>query len=119
VAAASREQAQGIEQVSTAVTQMDKVTQQSAANSEELAASAEELNAQSGQLQSLVEDLQSLVGGQAQKPGQAKRLGSGSSAGHQVPKLERRATASISSGKGKVKNEEKVLPLGNDEFEDF
>ena len=36
IAAASKEQAQGIEQINIAVTQMDKVTQQNAAGSEEL-----------------------------------------------------------------------------------
>ena len=42
IAAASQEQAQGIEQVNTAVAQMDKVTQQNAANAEESASAAEE-----------------------------------------------------------------------------
>ena len=37
IAAASREQAQGIDQVNKAVTEMDKVTQQNAANAEESA----------------------------------------------------------------------------------
>ena len=46
IAAASEEQAQGIEQVNTAVAEMDKVTQQNAANAEESASAAEELNAQ-------------------------------------------------------------------------
>ena len=35
IAAASNEQAQGIDQINTAVTEMDKVTQQNAANAEE------------------------------------------------------------------------------------
>ncbi len=39
IAAASNEQAEGIQQVNTAVAEMDKVTQQNAATSEEMAAS--------------------------------------------------------------------------------
>lgn len=55
IAAASNEQAQGIAQVNTAVGQMDKVTQQNAANSEESASAAEELNAQAQELRATVE----------------------------------------------------------------
>jgi methyl-accepting chemotaxis protein len=54
IAAASGEQSQGIEQVNTAVAQMDKVTQQNAANSEESASAAEELSSQSEELAGMV-----------------------------------------------------------------
>ena len=53
IAAASNEQSQGIEQIGAAVGQMDKVTQQNAANSEESASAAEELSAQSEELRAL------------------------------------------------------------------
>jgi len=54
IATASREQSQGIEQVGIAVSQMDKVTQQTAANAEQSASSAEQLSSQAQQLQSMV-----------------------------------------------------------------
>jgi len=54
IAAASQEQSQGIDQVNTAVAQMDKVTQQNAANSEESASAAEELSSQAEELQGMV-----------------------------------------------------------------
>jgi len=54
IAAASKEQAQGIEQVNTAVAQMNSVTQQNAANSEESASAAEELNNQAAELSAMV-----------------------------------------------------------------
>jgi methyl-accepting chemotaxis protein len=54
IAAASQEQSQGIEQVNTAVAQMDKVTQQNAANAEESASAAEELSSQAEELQGMV-----------------------------------------------------------------
>jgi len=54
IAAASNEQAQGIEQVNTAVAQMNTVTQQNAANSEESASAAEELSSQAAELANMV-----------------------------------------------------------------
>ncbi|HTI99200.1 MAG TPA: methyl-accepting chemotaxis protein [Dongiaceae bacterium] len=63
VAGASREQTQGIGQINTAVSQMDKVTQSNAANSEETAAAAQELNSQADNLQHSVGELLALVGG--------------------------------------------------------
>ncbi|MCX6954875.1 MAG: methyl-accepting chemotaxis protein [Verrucomicrobia bacterium] len=65
IATASREQSQGIEQVTTAVSQMDQITQSNAANAEETASAAEELNAQSVALNEVVVRLQALVGGKA------------------------------------------------------
>ena len=48
IAAASVEQARGIGQVNTGVTEMNKVTQQNAAHAEESAAASEELTGQAG-----------------------------------------------------------------------
>ncbi|MHC1729636.1 MAG: methyl-accepting chemotaxis protein [Syntrophobacteraceae bacterium] len=67
VAAASGEQAQGIEQVNLAVAEMDKVVQQNAANAEESAAASEELNAQAEQMRIYVQDLVAVVGGGGKK----------------------------------------------------
>jgi methyl-accepting chemotaxis protein len=63
IAAASKEQSQGIEQVSKAVTEMDTVTQKNAATAEESASAAEELSAQSTVMQEVVERLAVLVRG--------------------------------------------------------
>ncbi|MSU64420.1 MAG: methyl-accepting chemotaxis protein [Pedosphaera sp.] len=63
IATASNEQSQGISQVNTAVTQMDKVTQSNAASAEESASAAEELLAQAGSLSDVVTELETLVGG--------------------------------------------------------
>jgi methyl-accepting chemotaxis protein len=62
VANASREQSAGLEQVNTAVSQMDKVTQSNAASAEEAASAAEELNAQSTELRHAADGLAALVG---------------------------------------------------------
>jgi methyl-accepting chemotaxis protein len=62
IATAANEQSQGIGQVTTAVSQMDKVTQSNASNAEETAAAAEELNGQSQMLKEAVAQLQALAG---------------------------------------------------------
>jgi methyl-accepting chemotaxis protein len=54
IAAASSEQATGIEQVNKAVTQMDSVTQQNAAQTEELSSTAQSLASQARELQAQV-----------------------------------------------------------------
>jgi methyl-accepting chemotaxis protein len=54
IAAASREQTTGIEQVNQAVTNMDSVTQANASQTEELSATAETLSDRAGQLLKLV-----------------------------------------------------------------
>lgn len=64
----SNDEAQGVEQVKTAIGEMDKVTQQNAATAEQTAAASEELNAQSEALFDLVHDLTRLVTGQAYAP---------------------------------------------------
>jgi len=63
VSVASRQQAQGIDQVAQAVTQMEKITQTTAATAEESAAASEELSAQAETAMGVVEGLASLVGG--------------------------------------------------------
>jgi len=61
---AAREQATGIDQINTAMRQLDQTTQGAAATAEETAAAAEELNAQSEQLRAIVSQLQRLVTGE-------------------------------------------------------
>ncbi|MDP0499343.1 MAG: methyl-accepting chemotaxis protein [Verrucomicrobiota bacterium JB022] len=67
ISGSSREQSQGISQITIAVTQMDKVTQSNASNAEETASAAEELNAQALTLQQEVSQLQSIVSGRRAK----------------------------------------------------
>lgn len=54
IAAASREQSSGIEQVNKAVTQMDQVTQANASQTEEMSGTSESLSGEAGKLQGLV-----------------------------------------------------------------
>ena len=61
VSVASRQQAQGIDQVTQAISQMEKVTQTTAATAEESAAASEELNAQAEQTLGTVRRLELMV----------------------------------------------------------
>ncbi len=63
IARASQEQKQGIGQINTAVSQMDKVTQSNAGGAEETAAASEELSAQAATMKDAVSSLRNLVGG--------------------------------------------------------
>ena len=61
IAASSREQSTGIEQVNTAVTQMDAVTQLNASQTEEMAGTAEGLSEQAHKMMGLVQKF--MIGG--------------------------------------------------------
>jgi methyl-accepting chemotaxis protein len=62
ISESSSQQTQGVEQITHAVHQMDKVTQQSAASSEESAAAAQDLHGQSKVLKESVQELLHLIG---------------------------------------------------------
>ncbi|MGQ9485471.1 MAG: cache domain-containing protein [Desulfosoma sp.] len=62
IAAASQEQAEGIEQINKAVAQLDQVVQQNAAHAEETASASNELQHQAERMKQFVAELQSIVG---------------------------------------------------------
>jgi methyl-accepting chemotaxis protein len=73
----SVEQSTGIDQISRAITQMEQVTQSSAANAEESAAAAEQLNAQAEAMKDVVERLRAMVdGNQGGRSGAERPAGS-------------------------------------------
>jgi methyl-accepting chemotaxis protein len=69
---ASRQQAEGIDQINKAVAEMDIVVQRNAASAEEAASASEELNAQAAEMKGHVGDLVAVVGG-SRKNGDADR----------------------------------------------
>jgi methyl-accepting chemotaxis protein len=69
IAAASNEQAQGIEQVNQAVVGINAVTQQNTSDAEESAAAAQQMNAQAVHVAEMVNDLLALVGGKTASMG--------------------------------------------------
>jgi len=124
IAAASREQSEGIDQVNQAVADMDKVTQQNAANAEESASSSEEMNAQAEQMKLMVDDLVTLVGGATLHHG-GKRTDSvlkgGPSKKSFTNSLNERQTAMMPvKQSGKEVSPEKAIPFDDDEsFNNF
>lgn len=77
IAAASSEQALGIEQVNKAVSEMDRVVQANAASAEQSASASEVLNGQAEQLKSYVGELIALVGKGSAVSGVAQWLSGG------------------------------------------
>jgi methyl-accepting chemotaxis protein len=104
VAQASKEQSQGIGQITTAVGEMDKVTQGNAATAEEAASAAGELSTQAGNLLDVV--------------GEMRALAHGSEARNRVP--EGRAALSAPTAApapGKRAAGRKALPPDGDGFD--
>ncbi len=64
IATASNEQSQGVGQVSSAISDMDKVTQSNAATAEESASASEELSQQAQSIRQLIQSLHEIVGGE-------------------------------------------------------
>ena len=107
LSSASGEQAQGIDQINSAMAQIDQVTQSSAASSEEAASASEELSAQATELNDMVMALTRIVGGgNGEKTLKALPL--------QPGKSERRNTA-VSAHSALI-SPEKVIPLDDDDF---
>lgn len=73
IAAASKEQADGVQQINAAVTQMEQVVQRNAANAEESASASQEMSAQSENLRDYVGELQQLMDGAASRPREMAR----------------------------------------------
>ncbi len=62
----SQEQARGIQQISTSIGHMDRVTQANAATAEQSASASEELSVQAEALQNIAKELRIMVGGSEQ-----------------------------------------------------
>ncbi len=110
---ASTEQAQGVDQVNTAVAQMDKVTQSNAAGAEESASAAEQLSAQAENVRAMVDDLVAMVQG-ASKRQQQRSSGTSTSESkktapvvhHSIHPLHGKTTTSES---GQTSSREEVI----------
>ncbi len=125
IAAASSEQAQGIDQVNKAVAEMDKVTQQNAANAEESASASEEMSAQAEQMKGFVDDLVTLVGGS--RNGSKEKTSGKSGVNRPAADTKKQRLLSLPAGpQGRMhtgaakKSAEEIIPMDDDEdFKDF
>jgi len=122
IAAASQEQASGIEQVNKAVAEMDKVVQQTAANAEESASASEQMNAQAEQMKGTVGNLIVLVSGER---GRAEaRKYEGREAGTTAPRRPASGNRKKIAAQGekaihKETAPEERIPMEEGEFKDF
>jgi methyl-accepting chemotaxis protein len=128
IATASEEQSHGIAQVNTAVAEMDKVTQSTAANAEESAAASEELNAQAEQMKTFVEDLATVVSGGGNNHherygGNSGGAGHGRGDARKVLALTAKSAGAISAIRSRASKKavtpEQLIPLNEGEFKDF
>lgn len=125
IAAASREQSQGISQISQAVLEIDKVIQGNAAGAEESSAASEELNHLANEMQEVVMELSAIVGGSASAAGMA-----GQPVVNRSPQAAIRVIPSVSQEKGKKAlaaipregvelSPKQIIPMTDEEFKDF
>ena len=127
IAAASKEQALGIEQVNNAVSDMDKITQQNAAGSEESASAAEEMSAQSEMMKSIIGELVTIIEGASKRS--PKALADTTSSKQPVKKVETGRVEQTSGGHQPANPApataevavEDIIPFADmeDEFKDF
>ena len=119
IAAASNEQAQGISQINTAVTELDKVTQQNAANAEESASAAEEMSAQAETMQGMVEELVAVVGGagKTRHPSAAHTAHPGHAPAGRTSRVARKIKKAAKPGAPTPA--EAAIPLNEKELSDF
>ena len=117
IAHASKEQSEGLLQVNQALSDMDRVIQQNAANAEESAAASEELTAQAATVADYVLGLAAVVGGQnsklASQPQQQKALPDYSSRKKAAQEKPAAPLPKISP------SPQEMIPLDDDEFKDF
>jgi methyl-accepting chemotaxis protein len=125
ISQASKEQANGIEQINTAVAEMDKVVQQNAANAEESASASEEMAAQAEEVNRIVAELAMMVGGSAAEGGAAARPAA-QGRRQAVPRktahkqLQAAPKKNLKRPASRAVKPEEVIPLDDDdEFGDF
>lgn len=126
IAISAKEQAEGMNQIATAMGSVDQITQQNASASEETAAAAEELNAQAISMLDNVSELAALAGFDMGKdtrvaPKSVKRLSSTSTSTVAPKRLamnSHKSTPKPSATTSRRSNEE-VFPLGEDDLKEF
>ena len=125
ITAASKEQAEGIDQLNTAVCEMDRVVQKNASDSEESASAAEELSAQAKEMDKVVAELEAMIGSvrtQETRPGYNNR-DHRQSGRHNEQNGPQRAAASRETKRERKnfhsESAQRAIPLDDDDFTDF
>jgi len=121
IVVSAREQAQGIEQINTAVTDMDKVIQNTAANAEEAAGASEEMNAQAEQMKSVIRNLVAVIGGDVHVRRGTRKPPSRAvqPAPTNRPAKKRASPEPKKQDHGETVRPDQVIPFDDDDFKDF
>ncbi|MCD8478451.1 MAG: methyl-accepting chemotaxis protein [Sulfurospirillum sp.] len=124
IAISAKEQAEGMNQIATAMGSVDQITQQNASASEETAAAAEELNAQALSMLDNVSELAMLAGYDMGKenrsaPKTTKRLSDPVMAPKRLGMNTKKPMSKPSSTATSRRNNEEVFPLGEDDLKEF
>ncbi len=124
IAVASQEQSRGIEQVNTAVAEMDKVVQTAASNAEESSSAAEELASQSEELAGLIQRFELDRTARSARRQSVRRAAQHAASvpppRRGAPHANRAKKTNGSNGNGRAPTPEELIPLESDpEFQDF
>jgi methyl-accepting chemotaxis protein/methyl-accepting chemotaxis protein-2 (aspartate sensor receptor) len=124
IAISAKEQAEGMNQIATAMGSVDQITQQNASASEETAAAAEELNAQALSMLDNVSELAMLAGydmGRENRsaPKTTKRLSAPVMAPKRLGMNAKKPMSKPSATSTSRRNNEEVFPLGEDDLKEF
>ena len=121
ISAASNDQAEGIGQINTAVTELDKLTQQNAANAEESASAAEEMSAQAETMLGMVGELVAMVGGAGTDDGRSDkgRHKAGGKGKHALASAGKKVKGKFGGSRKAPPSAEEVIALDDGELSSF
>ncbi len=133
ISAASKEQSQGIDQINTAVAQMDQVVQANASNAEESASASEELSAQAREMKDIVNQLVVMVKGAVEAESSSDFSTSSGDRkntlktkpvhnvlpAHKTPGIKPPPKIKNTQTEHKMVKPEEVIPLNDDELKGF
>ena len=125
IAISAKEQAEGMNQIATAMGSVDQITQQNASASEETAAAAEELNAQALSMLESVAEIAALagfdMGKESAKAASAKRVSSSSLSmpPKRLSMAPKKNKPTFSSSASNKRSNEEVFPLDEDDLKEF
>ena len=125
IAISAKEQAEGMNQIATAMGSVDQITQQNASASEETAAAAEELNAQALSMLQSVSEIAALAGFdmgkehmRAHSSQGIKRISTPPVAPKRIAMAPKKTKSTSFATTSKRSNED-VFPLGEDDLKEF
>ena len=119
IAAASSEQAQGIEQINSSIAEMEKIIQRNAATAEESASASDDMAEQADRMKHIVSDLVAVTGGSSDEDETKSRSAS-------QPASQEPAAVPVNAGINRAADQKKkgistdiAIPMQEEDFKDF